>query len=241
MAYSRLIRFRADDLEIYFGEPEIDHASELLEKLDQGILHANPIHDLNPFKLGTTLRHRKRVKEIVPLLSSLDVPIVRCIGLNYVKHRHSGKNIHREDALDYVAGYVASNDVSAQTRYEDTDCAGPLPQWNFGKGFDKFAPLGPMLVTPRLVGDASNLRLQTWVNGELRQDANTEDLLFGVKDIIAFISQGTTLQKGTVILTGTPAGVAMEMEPTPVYLRDGDVVKVEIEQLGSVENRMAFE
>lgn len=97
-----------------------------------------------------------------------------------------------------------------------------------------------MLVSPKVAGAADNLQLKTWVNGELRQDTNTDDLLFGVRKIIAFLSQGTTLEKGTVILTGTPAGVAMGMKP-PRYLKDGDVVEVKIEQLGSVKNKMAFE
>ena len=98
-----------------------------------------------------------------------------------------------------------------------------------------------MLVSPDLVGDASKLRLQTYVNNELRQDTETSDLLFGVRDIISFISQGTTLEQGTVIMTGTPAGVAMGMKPVPRYLQDGDVVTVKIEQLGSVRNKMVFE
>jgi 2-keto-4-pentenoate hydratase/2-oxohepta-3-ene-1,7-dioic acid hydratase in catechol pathway len=83
--------------------------------------------------------------------------------------------------------------------------------------------------------------LQTFVNGEVRQDTNTDDLLFGVKKIIAFLSQGTTIEKGTVILTGTPAGVAMGMKPAPIYLKDGDVVEVRIEHLGSVKNKMVYE
>jgi 2-keto-4-pentenoate hydratase/2-oxohepta-3-ene-1,7-dioic acid hydratase in catechol pathway len=98
-----------------------------------------------------------------------------------------------------------------------------------------------MIVSPSIVGDASKLELQTLVNGELRQHSNTNDLLFGVCDIISFLSQGTTLEKGTVILTGTPAGVAMGMKPTPRYLKNGDVVEVRIEHLGSVKNRMVFE
>ena len=98
-----------------------------------------------------------------------------------------------------------------------------------------------MIVSPPIVGDASNLELQTFVNGELRQDSNTNDLLFGVCGIVSFLSQGTTLEKGTVILTGTPAGVAMGMKPTRRYLKNGDVVEVKIEQLGSVKNRMVFE
>ncbi len=97
-----------------------------------------------------------------------------------------------------------------------------------------------MLVSPRVVGNAGNLRLQTFVNGALRQDTNTDDLLFNTEAIISFISQGTTLEAGTVILTGTPAGVAMGMEE-PVWLKDGDVVEVKIQGLGSVKNKMAFE
>lgn len=98
-----------------------------------------------------------------------------------------------------------------------------------------------MLVSPKVVGDASGLHLQTWVNENMRQDSDMSDLLFGVKEIIAFISQGTTLQKGTVILTGTPSGVAMGMKPKPTYLNDQDVVSVRIEQLGTLKNRMVWE
>ena len=152
----------------------------------------------------------------------------------------TGKNIPASSALDHIAGYVVSNDVSARTWQRVPTHAGPVPQWDFSKGFDKYAPLGPVLVSPRILGDASGLRLQTWVNGELRQDESTSDLLFGVKEIVAFVSQGTTLQNGTVIMTGTPAGVAMGMKP-PRYLEDGDVVKVKIEGLGFVENRMVWQ
>lgn len=153
----------------------------------------------------------------------------------------TGKNIPRENALDYVSGYATSNDVSARTWQRDPAYAGVVPQWCFSKGFDKYAPLGPMLVSPTVVGAADNLQLQTFVNGEERQNSNTNDLLFGVRDIISFLSQGTTLEKGTVIMTGTPAGVAMRMKPSPRYLNDGDVVEVRIQGLGSCKNRMVFE
>ena len=143
--------------------------------------------------------------------------------------------------MNYVAGYAASNDVSASTWQRDPAYAGVVPQWCFSKGFDKFAPLGPMIVSPIVVGAADNLRLQTFVNGHVRQDSNTNDLLFGARTIISFLSQGTTLEKGTVILTGTPAGVAMGMKPKPQYLEDGDVVEVRVEGLGSCKNRMVFE
>lgn len=142
--------------------------------------------------------------------------------------------------MEYIAGYVVSNDVSARTWQKDPAYAGVVPQWCFSKGFDKYAPLGPMIVSPGMVGDASGLRLRTWVNDELRQDSETSDLLFGVKDIVSFVSQGTTLEQGTVIMTGTPSGVAMGMKPQPRYLQDGDVVKVSIDKLGSVQNKMVW-
>lgn len=81
--------------------------------------------------------------------------------------------------------------------------------------------------------------MKTWVNGELRQDSDTSDLLFGVKEIVSFVSSGTTLEQGTVIMTGTPSGVAMGMKE-PAWLKDGDVVEVEIEELGRIRNKMAF-
>ena len=97
-----------------------------------------------------------------------------------------------------------------------------------------------MIVSPKIVGNAGALQLQTLVNGEVRQDTNTNDLLFNVNMIVSFISQGTTLEKGTVIMTGTPAGVAMGMKE-PRWLKDGDVVEVRIEGLGKVQNKMVFE
>lgn len=97
-----------------------------------------------------------------------------------------------------------------------------------------------MLVAPSLVGNASDLHLRTLVNGEERQNTSTGDLLFGVEEIVNFCSQGTTLEAGTVILTGTPSGVAMGMKE-PKYLNDGDVVEVSITGLGKVGNKMAFQ
>ena len=135
---------------------------------------------------------------------------------------------------------MASNDISARKWQRDPAYAGGVPQFCFSKGFDKYAPIGPMLVSPRLIGDASKLRLQTFVNGESRQDTGTDDLIFGVQEIVAFLSQGSTLEKGTIVMTGTPSGVGLGMSP-PTYLKDGDVVEVKIEQLGSVRNKMVFE
>lgn len=151
----------------------------------------------------------------------------------------TGKDIPKEKARSHILGYVAANDVSARAWQRDPAKAGGVPQWCFSKGFDKFAPLSPVLVSPTLVGAADKLLLQTFVNGEERQNSSTGDLLFGVEDIVSFVSQGTTLEAGTVILTGTPSGVAMGMKE-PKYLEDGDVVEVRISELGAVRNKMAF-
>jgi 2-keto-4-pentenoate hydratase/2-oxohepta-3-ene-1,7-dioic acid hydratase in catechol pathway len=96
-----------------------------------------------------------------------------------------------------------------------------------------------MIVAPTVVEDAGDLLLRTVVNGEVRQETNTSDLLFGVKALISFLSQGSTLQKGTVIMTGTPGGVALGMKD-PKWLLDGDIVEVQIEHLGSCKNRVVF-
>lgn len=142
--------------------------------------------------------------------------------------------------MKYIAGYAPSNDVSARTWQRDPDYAGGVPQWCFAKGFDKFAPIGPMIVAPSVVGAANKLQLQTIINGEVRQDTNTDDLLFDVPAIVSFLSQGSTLEKGTVIMTGTPAGVAMGMKE-PKWLKEGDMMEVKIEGLGSCINKLIYE
>ncbi|KAF2173950.1 hypothetical protein M409DRAFT_62155 [Zasmidium cellare ATCC 36951] len=151
-----------------------------------------------------------------------------------------GKDIPKAEALNYVAGYMTGNDMSARTWQRNPKFAGPVPQFNFSKGFDKYAPLGPLLVSTELLGDASNLDLETRVNGELRQSSNTSDLLFDVPTLVEFLSQGTTLEKGTVVMTGTPRGVGMGMNP-PVWLKHGDTVEVTVGGLGTLANSIVFE
>ncbi|ORY04276.1 hypothetical protein BCR34DRAFT_634215 [Clohesyomyces aquaticus] len=153
----------------------------------------------------------------------------------------TGKNISKEDAISYVAGYVASNDISSRKWQRDPAYAGIVPQWCFSKGFDKYAPVGPLMVSPSIVGTANNLRLRTLVNGEERQNTTTSDLLFDVPTIISFLSQGTTLERGTVIMTGTPSGVGMTMADGPMWLRHGDIVEVEVEHCGRTKNRIVYE
>ena len=114
-----------------------------------------------------------------------------------------------------------------------------MPQWTFSKSFDGYAPLGPCVVSTKLLGDAGDLRLKTFVNGEERQNSTTKDLVFGVKALVSFFSQGQTLQKGSCIMTGTPGGIGMAMKPSK-FLKDGDEVVVEIEGIGKLVNAMKF-
>jgi len=140
-----------------------------------------------------------------------------------------GKNISKADALKHIFGYTIVNDVTArdvQMRHQ---------QWDMGKSFDTFCPMGPWIVTADEL-DGMATRVRCWVNGELRQDALTEDMIFDIPTLVETVSRGITLYPGDLIATGSPAGVGMGFKP-PRYLKSGDVVRVEIEGLGSIENR----
>lgn len=120
------------------------------------------------------------------------------------------KDVPLEKALDFVAAYTAGNDISSRKLQRDPEYAGRIPQWGFSKGFDTFAPLGPCLVASELIADPKKLELKTIVDGETRQEEGVHDLLFDCAYIISYLSQGTTLQKGSVIMTGTPGGKFIE-------------------------------
>jgi 2-keto-4-pentenoate hydratase/2-oxohepta-3-ene-1,7-dioic acid hydratase in catechol pathway len=142
-----------------------------------------------------------------------------------------GRHIPVDEAYRYVAGYTNLNDVSARdVQFADE-------QWVRGKSFDTFCPLGPYLVTADEVPDPHDLRIRCWVNGELRQDSNTRELVFNVPQLVAYISRTCTLMPGDIISTGTPGGVGVFREP-PVFLQPGDVVEVEIDRLGRLRNRV---
>jgi 2-keto-4-pentenoate hydratase/2-oxohepta-3-ene-1,7-dioic acid hydratase in catechol pathway len=141
------------------------------------------------------------------------------------------KNVIREHALEYVLGYTCSNDVSAR----DWQLKKGGGQWCRGKFFDTFGPLGPCLVTTDEITDPGNLNIRTILNGNVVQDSNTSDMEFDVARIIEFLSGSTTLLPGTVILTGTPPGVGMSQDP-PRWLKEGDVVTIEIEGIGKLTN-----
>lgn len=140
-----------------------------------------------------------------------------------------GRGITKADAYDHVWGYTIVNDVTAR------DLQGRYKQWLIGKSQDGFCPMGPIAVTADEI-DPENTQVRTWVNGELRQDANTRDLIFDIPTLIETISAGITLIPGDLIATGTPAGVGIGFNP-PKYLKPGDVVRLEIQNIGILENR----
>lgn len=144
----------------------------------------------------------------------------------------TGRDIKAEHAQDYIFGYTIINDVTARDLQKRTS------QWFLGKSLDTFCPMGPYLVHKSAVEWPLKLDIRTTVNGELRQDSNTEMLYFDVPTLLATISAGITLEPGDIIATGTPEGVGMGFTP-PKFLKAGDIVEVEIEQLGVLRNPVA--
>ncbi|KAF2032576.1 hypothetical protein EK21DRAFT_98957 [Setomelanomma holmii] len=149
------------------------------------------------------------------------------------------KNVALENALDFVAAYTAGNDISSRKLQRDPKLAGGIPQWGFSKGFDTFAPIGPALISSESVGDPKELLLRTIVDGEARQEEYVSDLLFDCAYLVHYLSQGTTLRKGSVIMTGTPGGVGAGLKP-PKYLVPGTVMEVSISRIGTLRNGVKF-
>jgi acylpyruvate hydrolase len=143
----------------------------------------------------------------------------------------SARNVSQEDAMDYVAGYTIVNDVTYRDLQRRTI------QWLQGKTVEGSAPMGPWLITTDELTDPSGLEVVLTVNGEERQHTNTANLVFSVQYLVEFLSNLVTLEPGDVILTGTPGGVGVAMDP-PTFLKDGDVVTISIEKIGSLENKV---
>ncbi|KAK7619187.1 hypothetical protein IWX50DRAFT_673115 [Phyllosticta citricarpa] len=295
LPWQRLIRFEATDGRVLYGEPILPSPDFDLgdttenTKLQAKVLVGEDIYDTTgATKLSDEVA---TVKTLLGPLAQKDVPILRCVGLNYGTHiRETGrtppphpsiffkpnttindhgapipipklcqdeqadyegelvivigadaKDVPVEQALDYVAGYTAGNDVSSRKLQRDPHFAGPVPQWGFSKGFDKFAPLGPAIVSTALIPDPTKMHLETIVDGEKRQDAGIDDLVFGVAFLVSYLSQGTTLQKGSVIMTGTPGGVGISGQSAPRYLYPGSKVDVRISGVGTLRNTIEFE
>ena len=182
-------------------------------------------------KFATALRAHGEPIVIPRLTSKVDyeAELVAIIGTG-------GRHIPRERALEHVAGYACGHDVSAR----DWQAHKPGGQWLLGKSFDSFAPLGPELVTADALGDVGNLRISLRLNGVTMQDSRTSQLIFGVAELVSYLSGVCTLNPGDLIYTGTPPGVGVARKP-PVYLKPGDTVEVEIENIGVLENPVVAE
>ncbi|CAI7564187.1 unnamed protein product [Penicillium glandicola] len=294
LPWKRLIRFIATDGRTLRGEPILPTPTTDLgfitesDKLQARVIEGDDLYD-------TTGKTRVTdeivtVKTVLGPLAQSDVPILRCVGLNYAKHvKEAGrtpppfpfiffkpnttihdhgapvaipqiaqdsqadyegelclvigrdaKNVSPETALSYVAAYTVGNDISARKLQRDPALAGRVPQWGFSKGFDTFAPLGPCLVAASEIEDPSKLLLKTIVDGEVRQEEYVADLLFDCAYLVSYLSQGTTLQKGSVIMTGTPGGVGAGLTP-PRYLVPGTQMDVVIDGIGTLRNGVVFD
>ena len=140
------------------------------------------------------------------------------------------RHVSKERAPEVIAGYLVVNDVSVR------DWQFRSPTFIMGKSFDTHGPTGPWIVTGDEIGDPHALAIKTWVNGELRQNSNTRELIFNCFNLVAFLSTAFTLEPGDIISTGTPSGVAIGFDP-PKYVKAGDVMRIEIEKIGAIENR----
>jgi 2-keto-4-pentenoate hydratase/2-oxohepta-3-ene-1,7-dioic acid hydratase in catechol pathway len=169
----------------------------------------------------------KAIFAIAESSTDYEIELVAVIG-------RGGKHISRGDALGAVFGYCVGNEVTERTWQIAS------PQWSLGKSFDTHAPIGPWIVTADEVGDPQTLGMRCFVNGELRQDNSTSDMVFPVDAQIEHLSVGMTLEPGDLIFTGTPAGVGVANMP-PKFLKPGDVVRCEIEKLGHIEGTMVAE
>lgn len=183
-----------------------------------------------PYPIYFSKRVNRAVADGEPILSHTDL----VDSLDYeaelaVIIGKDAKDVEEADASEYIFGYTVLNDVSArnvQTRHK---------QWYFGKSLDGFTPMGPCILTADAVSFPPKLAISSKVNGELRQNSNTELLISGIAHVISELSQGMTLKAGTIIATGTPAGVGMGFQP-PKFLKPGDVVECTIEGIGSITN-----
>lgn len=281
--WDRLIRFIADDGKIYRGEPIISESDyDIGEQFIEGKSINAKVVVGNIFTDAKVTDKILEVRQLLGPLTCDDVPIIKCVGMNYrlkdtsqppnpqifYKPRTSvadnneailipkiaqdnqcdyegelcvvigktGKDIEERDVMNYVAGYVAGDDISSRLWQSHPDYAGNCPQVCFSKSFDRYAPLGPALVSSKIIRNPE-LQIQTKINGNLRQNANTNELIFNIPKIIAFLSQGTTLEQGTVIMTGTPAGVGAVDQK---YLKHGDLVEIFIEHIGTLSHKISF-
>ncbi len=265
----KIIRFLNNRGDICYGTPAEANKANLIrgdifgecENTDDLVAIKKLLAPVAPTAiLGTGLNYRQHARESGMAIPGFPVLFVK--GLNTLQHpgdpivipRHLSsdkvdyecelavvigracKNVSRDRALDYVLGYTCANDVSAR----DWQLEKGGGQWCRGKFFDTFTPLGPCLITTDELQDPHHLQIKTLLNGEVMQNANTNDMVFDIPGVIEFFSGSTTLLPGTVILTGTPHGVGMSRQP-PRWLRAGDEVTIAIENIGELSNAVVNE
>ena len=203
---------------ICVGQNYADHVAEMNSKL--------PDHPVLFAKFSNALIGPEDHIQKSPLTDKLDyeVELVIVIG-------KETSQIKKENVLDHVAGYTIGNDTSARDLQKRT------PQWLQGKSHDNSTPIGPYIVTADEITDPENLGIRAFVNGEKRQESTTQHLIFDIPTLITFISDFITLQPGDIIFSGTPDGVGAGMNP-PQFLNAGDVVTLEIDEIGTLENRV---
>lgn len=180
------------------------------------------------FKLPSSIADPDTVVPKPALVQKLDFEVELAVVIG-----DFARNVAREDALNFVAGYTVLNDLSAREFQFDIS----PPQTTFAKSMDGFCPLGPWLVTPDDIPEPQDLRVRTWVNGVQMQEGHTADMLFSVRELIAYNSQYMTLEPGDILATGTPAGIGAFRNP-PVWLKAGDLVRVEVSGIGILNTRI---
>ncbi|KAH7024127.1 hypothetical protein EDB80DRAFT_558992 [Ilyonectria destructans] len=277
-AWTHLIRFVAvEDGHVHLGQLEDCSIDAGIASFEGKKIRARVI--LGSIFDGVVTDKILTVSQLLSPISMREVPIIRCMGLNYHDHAKEanmpvpshpvlfikprtalsgpypqsisiprfvqdettdyeaelvviigkeGRDIPESSAMDYVLGYTGGNDVSARTEQFRNS------QWSFSKGLDKSAPLGPILASKGGLEDPQNLAIEATLNGETVQKSHTREMIFSVAKTIAFLSQGTTLEQGTVIMMGTPPGIGAMRTPK-IWLKDGDDMRVYIDGIGSLE------
>jgi 2-keto-4-pentenoate hydratase/2-oxohepta-3-ene-1,7-dioic acid hydratase in catechol pathway len=219
------------------GANYADHAAEMARRMNRPLEpdpHTQGLKAWHFIKASRSLADPGATVKISGLSNEVDweVELAAVIG-------RTAKNVREEKALDYVAGYTAANDLSARDRGRRANISETSPfksDWTKHKTFEGSCPLGPWIVPARDIGDPQKLGLKLWVNDVLKQDSNSKDMIFNLAEQIAQLSNGMTLHPGDVILTGTPAGVGSARGE---FLKPGDTVKIWIEKIGTLTNKLA--
>jgi len=284
-SWTHLVRFIAkEDGQIHLGQIDASEYPDVgLATYEGKDVSAQVVNgDIYNGEVTDRVMH---VQQLLPPIDMKDVPIIRCMGLNYRDHAIEAKlpipttpvlfikprtsingpypakinvpkncqdgssdyeseltliiskdcrDVKESEALNYVLGYTCGNDVSARNAQWANS------QWSFSKGFDGAAPIGPVLVASSAIKDPHNLDIKGIHNGDVVQDSNTKEMIFNINQCIAFLSQGTTLERGTVIMTGTGPGIGAMRDPK-VVLNDGDDMRVWIEGIGTLVNKVYYE